>query len=185
MQFHKFARFDPAAPRLSAEAYRPRLKHLFRIPVWFPDRAGKPNAIVIPGYKNLYEFSKARPRLIQETAGAWLPTYFRVGNWRMIGPFPRWGQRLASENLMEALDNGVIQAVYIARFPHLNHCLVVYDYTLERNGNVRFRVYDPNYPAESAWLRYHADTRSFELQKRFYFNAGLVNVMRVYISPLH
>jgi hypothetical protein len=185
IQFYRFAQFDPKAPRLSPEDYRPLLKHLFRIPVWFPDRAGKPHAIVIPGYRNVYEFSKSHARLIQETGGAWLPTYFRVGNWRMIGPFPRWGQHLASERLLAGLDCGELQAVYVARFPHLNHCLVIYDYLLEPGGNIQFLVYDPNYPRETAWLRYHARSRTFELQKRFYFNAGLVNVMRVYISPLH
>ncbi len=67
----------------------------------------------------------------------------------------------------------------------MNHVVVAYDATPEPGGNVRFKVYDPNYPSRASWLLYRADQRSFEFEKRWYFPGGRVNVMRVFLSPFH
>jgi len=182
LQFAKFARFAPELPKVSDDEYRRRLRHLFRISIWYPAR---PGGIVIPGYRNLYEFSSAKRAILEKTIGSWQATYFRVGNWRMSFPFPRCGQALAARRLIAALDEGKLQAVYLARNLKMNHCVLLYDYTLKPGGDVEFTIYDPNYAGQSAWLRYHAQTRTFELQKRFFFNRGTVNLMRVYISPVH
>ncbi len=182
LQFSRFVRFAPKLPKVSDAEYERRVRQLFGIPPWFP---AKPHGIVIPGYRDLYEFSLAQKPMLEETIGSWLMTYFRPGNWRLMMPFPRAGQALAMRRLTAKLDQGQLQAVYLARFPHMNHCVTLYDYTRKPNGDVVFQLYDPNYPGEPAWLRYHADTRAFELEKRWYFNTGRVNLMRVYISPLH
>ncbi len=182
MQFAQFARFDPAAPPLPQEEYRRRLKKLFRIPVWF---SGNREKLVFPGYADLHAFSAAHKGLIEEEIGHWIWSYFRVGNYRMVFPFPRSGQALAARRLVLALDRGELQAVYLARFPHMNHCVVLYDYKPQAGGDIKFLLYDPNYPAQPSWMLYHARGRYFELEKRWYFNAGRVNLMRVYLSPFH
>ena len=181
MQFDRFARFAPNLPKVSDDEYRRLLRKLSRIPVWAVERP----RLVFPGYRNLYEFTLARSELVQHEIGAWWPTYFRIGNWRMGMPFPRSGQALAARRLSEELDAGRLQAIYVARSLRLNHCLILYGVTRRPGGDLEFQACDPNYAGESAWLRYHAATRTFELQKRFYFNLGTVNVMRVYLSPLH
>ena len=123
LQFHKFARFAPDEPRLSDAEYRARLEHLFRLPVWMPNHV----SVIIPGYADLNEFSRGREHLLKETMGNWFPTYLRVGNWRMVGPFPRFGQANAGAQIIRGLDRGKLQAVYLTRFPKMNHCVILFD----------------------------------------------------------
>ncbi len=182
LQFHQFARFDPHQPRLSREEYRRRIKEICRIPVW---AGGPKEKIVIPGYPDLHDFSVAYEGLLKENLGNWLPSYFRVGNWRMVMGHLRAGQAAAAQWLADSIDHGQLRAIYLARFPHMNHVVVVYSVHREAGGNLSFLVYDPNYPNEPSWVFYRASERSFEFEPRWYFPGGRVNVMRVYISPLH
>lgn len=184
MQFHQFARFDPAKSRIRPEEYRNLVKEICRIPVWhasFPPE----RAILIPGYGNLHDFSKAHEHMLKEVLGNWFPSYIRPGNWRMALPFPRFGQEWAAGNLTRALDKGKLQAVYLARSLHMNHCVVLYDYHRQKNGDLTFDLYDPNYPGEKGTLFYHATERSFDFPKRWFWTGGRVNLMRVYITPWH
>jgi hypothetical protein len=184
MQFHKFARFAPEQPRVSPDEYRRLTRHISRIPVWFPARAEK-ERVLIPGYKNLNEFSRGYEHMFKEVLGNWFPTYLRVGNWRMVGPFPRSGQEFAARKLVDELDHGKIQAVYITRFPKMNHCIVLFDHHTLANGDLRFDCYDPNYPNQLGSLLYHPRTRTFDFPKRWFWTGGTVNLMRVYLSPIH
>jgi hypothetical protein len=97
----------------------------------------------------------------------------------------RAGQAAAARWLCDSLDHGRPRAVYIARFPSMNHVVIPYSLDREPGGNVTFHVYDPNYPNEPSWLFYRASERSFEFEKRWYFPGGRVNLMRVFISPFH
>lgn len=182
LQFHQFARFAPKQPRLSREEYRRRIKQICRIPVW---SSGPKEKIVIPGYANLHEFSVAYEGLLKDNLGNWLPSYLRLGNWRMCMGHLRVGQAAAARWLAESIDRGQLRAIYLARFPHMNHVVVVYAVRREAQGNMSFTVYDPNYPNQSSWVFYRASERSFEYEPRWYFPGGRVNVMRVFISPLH
>ena len=182
LQFAHFARFAPEQPQVSDEEYRRRLRQLFRIPAREVARS-ESERIVIPGYRNVFEFTKARRAVVETTIGAWQPTYLRIGNWRMAMPFPRFGQAMAARRFTEALDRGNLQAAYLAHGWHMNHCVLLYDYTPEPGRDIRFSIYDPNDCGNLVWLRWHANTRTFELQKRYFFNEGRVNAMRVYNSP--
>lgn len=182
IQFRQFARFEPRQPKLTREEYRRRIRQLCRIPVWCP---GPREPIVFPGYADLHSFSIAYEGLLKETLGKWWPTYLRVGNWRMATGHLRAGQAAASRWLTASMEQGKLRALYLARFPHMNHVVVAYAAHPLPNGDVRYDVYDPNYPNEPTRLLYRADERSFEFEKRWYFPGGRVNVMRLYISPLH
>lgn len=182
LQFHQFARFAPEQPRLSREEYRRRIRQLCRIPVW---SSGPRQPIVFPGYADLHAFSIAYEGLLKENLGNWLPTYLRVGNWRMGMPHFRDGQAAAARWLVASLKEGRLRAVYLARFYRMNHVVVVYAVQPRPNGDLRFFVYDPNYPNEPSWIDYIASEKSFSFQKRWYFPGGRVNLMRVFISPLH
>lgn len=184
MQFHQFARFEPRSPRVGREEYREIIRRVSRVPVWAGDRSPA-RRIVVPGYADLRDFSLAYEGLMKEELGNWLPTYFRVGNWRLMMPFPREGQTAAALRMAQAIDRGELQAVYISRFPKMNHCVVLFGYRVSREGDVIFDAYDPNYPQEKAWVRYDAAARSFDFMKRWYFPGGRVNLFRVYLSPLH
>ncbi len=182
LQFRQFARFEPKQARLSRDEYRRRIKQLCRIPVW---SGGPREKIVFPGYANLHDFSRAYEGLLKEHLGNWWPTYWRVGNWRMAMGHPRIGQAAGARWLAESLERGQARAVYLARFPKMNHVVVPYAVRREAEGNISFLVYDPNYPSQPSWLFYRASTRSFEFEPRWYFPGGQVNMMRIYLSPFH
>lgn len=184
LQFHKFARFAPAQARLAEPEYARLIRRVSRIPVWFSTRQTS-GRIVIPGYANLRDFSRGREHQLKENLGLWFPTYLRVGNWRMIMPFPREGQALAARRLVASLDGGKLEAVYITRFPKMNHCLILFEHHRMKNGDLRFDACDPNYPNEIGTLTYLAHEQSFDFPKRWFWTGGRVNLMRVYLSPLH
>jgi hypothetical protein len=182
LQFQQFVRFEPGQPKLSRDEYERRLRKLFRIPVW---SRGPREKIVIPGFADLHNFSLAYEGLLKETLGNWFPTYIRVGNYRMAMGHPRSGQAATARWLDESVAQGRLRAIYLSRFPKMNHVVIVYASEKRPNGDTRYTVYDPNYPNEPSWVDYKPAERSFEFQKRWYFPGGRVNVMRVYLSPFH
>lgn len=183
MQFWKFARFEPSAPKLSPEEYRRRLKQLFRIPVWFSARADK-SRIVFQGYADLWSFSHSQQRLVQEEIGAWLPTYLRVGNWRMPCPLNRVFQRPIARAVERAVEREP-QAIFLTKFPSMNHAVLAYAAKRQTDGTTRYTVYDPNYPGQSARLDFLPKRNLFEFEKRFYWPGGVVRAFRIYLSPIH
>ncbi len=184
MQFYQFARFAPELAKVSTEEYRERIRHLFRIPVWWSPRS-KGERVVIPGFADLRSFSTRYEHLIKKNIGEWVPTYLRFGNWRIVHPTPRGGQRQLARWLCEKIDKGKLRAVYLYRLPWMNHVVVVHNYERLPNGDTKFNVYDPNYQDSDSTLLYRADERSFDFPKRWYWTGGRVNAMRVYISPFH
>jgi len=182
LQFHQFARFAPELPKVSREEYRRLVLAIGRIPVW---SRGPRERIVIPGFRDLHSFSVAYEGLLKENLGNWVASYFRVGNFRMAMGHPRAGQAAVARWLDESLAAGRLPALYLSRFPHMNHAVIVYRMRHEPGGDIAFTVYDPNYPAEPTTLRYVATRRSFDFARRWYFPGGEVNAMRIYVSPLH
>lgn len=183
LQFWQFAEFAPKKPKLSRDEYHRLIRKLCRIPVW---SKGPRERLVFPGFADLHSFSAAYEGLLKEDLGNWLPSYLRVGNWRMTMGHLRAGQASAADWLLKSVrDEHRLRAIYIARFPWMNHVVIVYGAKPLPGGDIRFTVYDPNYPSEPGWIDYHAKERSFDFQKRWYFPGGRVNVMRVFISPFH
>ena len=183
MQFWKFAQFDPASPKLSADEYRLRLRRLFRVPVWFNARVAE-KRIAFPGYADLWSFSKGQQRVVQEEIGAWLPTYLRVGNWRMASPKTRLFQGATARALNRRLPADP-QAIFLAKFPSMNHAVLAYAVEPLADGRTRYRVYDPNYPGKPARLEYLPKRALFDFEERFYWPGGVVRAFRIYLSPIH
>jgi hypothetical protein len=184
IQFHKFVRFEPRAPKLSEDDYRALIRHISRIPTWWPTFSNE-RKIVIPGYNGLRDFSAARQYLFQREIGWWFITYLRIGNWRMIYPSLVPFRGIAARQITERIDHGELQAVYLSIFPRMNHTVVIYDYSRQQDGSIVFNCYDPNYHNTSNWLCYDATARKFIYQKRWFFPGGPVKLMRIYISPIH
>ena len=182
LQFRQFARFEPDQPKLTRAAYHQRVRQLCRIPVWWP---APREPIVFPGFADLRSFSIAYEGLLKEDLGNWLPCYLRVGNWRMAMGHLRAGQAAAGRWLTQSMAERKLRAVYLARFPHMNHVVIVYAAHPRPDGDVLFDLYDPNYPQDPAWMIYRPAQRSFDFEPRWYFPGGRVNVMRIFISPLH
>jgi hypothetical protein len=183
LQFWKFARFDLAAPKADAETYRRKLRQLFRIQVWFSSRPAS-DRVVFPGYADLWSFSRANQHLVQEEIGEWLPTYLRVGNWRMPCPFTRLFQGVTARATARAMADEP-QALFLAKFPSMNHAVLAYSVAQEASGKIHYRVYDPNYPGQAARLTYLPEQNLFDFESRFYWPGGLVRAFRIYLSPIH
>jgi hypothetical protein len=180
LQFHRFAEFRPDLPALTEDEYRSRVRELVRIPAW---SRGPANKIQFPGYSDLYSFSAAHSLMLQKNLGIWWPSYWRIGNWRIVFPVPRSGQEHLAHWLQSRLDTGNIVAVYITRMKPINHCLVAYRYVKQPNGDLLFFVYDVNQPAKEVHLRYQTADRSFYYDRTPYYQGGLVSAMKLYVSP--
>jgi hypothetical protein len=181
LQFQRFAEFRPDLPALTEDEYRLRVQELIRIPVW---SHGPANKIQFPGYSDLHSFSGAHALMLQKNLGIWWPSYWRVGNWRIVFPVPRSGQERLAHWLQNRLDTGNVEAIYITRMKPINHCLVTYAYVKQPNGDLLFFVYDVNQPGKEVHLRYQAANRSFYYDRTPYYPGGLVSVMKLYMSPL-
>lgn len=181
MQFWKFARFEPRQPRLSEDEYRARLRALFRIPPWVERK----ERIVFSGYADLWTFSQKHEKTIRDNLGNWVLTYLRVGNWRMISPIIRARQRAYAENLFATVSNGEVRAMYLAKFPHMNHVVLVYHAERLPGGRMRFRVYDANYAGKPARLDYVPIHNLFDFERRFYWPGGELRAFPVYDMPQH
>jgi hypothetical protein len=180
LQFERFAEFRPDLAKLTEDEYRSRVQDLGRIPAW---SKGPANKIQFPGYPDLYHFSAAHPLMLQKALGIWWPSYWRIGNWRIVFPVPRSGQERVALWLQKHLDAGNIKAIYITRMKPINHCLVAYKYVKQSNGDLLFFVYDVNQPAKEVHVRYQASNRSFYYDRTPYYPGGLVSVMKMYVSP--
>ncbi len=180
IQFHRFVKFDPSAPKVSEGEYMARVRRISRIPVWMPQWGTK---VVIPGYSDLRGFSKDYARPLEKVLGNWWPSYFRVGNWRMALPFPRALQQHLARKVMKKIDRGDIQAVFLTRFRPINHCVIAFDYKRVGQGNIDFLVYDPNNSKSPAILEFDHRTSSFNFGRTSYFNGGRVNAFAAYVAP--
>jgi hypothetical protein len=181
MQSHKFAEYRPDLPKATDAQYRALILKLSRIPVWSHAPAQK---VTIPGYPDLRSFSADHPLLFQNNLGRWWPPFWRLGNWRMVLPVPRAGQQRLAAWFRRRLDSGRIQPVYLTRFRPMNHCLIIYRYTTQPNGDVDFSAYDCNQPHARPALHYRAADRSFYWPRSWYWSGGLVTALKLYVSPL-
>jgi hypothetical protein len=191
LQFHKFARFDREGVPLDDRALAERIRAVTRQLAWqtaFPaDRR-----IVFPGYASLRAMSIARGRVLQDNIGLGWPTYFRLGNFRMVHEHSRRYQEQTHANLNATLARGELFVVYLSTFPSLtiNHAVLVY---ARRPASARaagikriesYAVYDPNHskaPRELTWL---PSKGAFAYQKDWDFVGGFARVYQVYGKPL-
>jgi hypothetical protein len=181
LQFFQFTEFRPDLPKVSESDYQKIVRRVSRISAW---SAGPRAKVLIPGYKDLRSFSLGQTLVLQKNLGLWWPSYWRIGNWRIVFPVPRSGQERMGKWLRNELDHERIRDVYITRFKPINHCLVAYHYTPEQNGDIVFDVYDANQPGKLVHLTYRPSDRSFYFDKTWYYRGGLVSVLPLYVSPL-
>lgn len=178
-QFHAHARFDPGAPRLVEPGYRRLVREVVSRN---PRRASAVEGrVVIPGYSNLREFSKAWAGLCRaELGGAW-QSYFQRGHWRMILPFTRGTRRREAQRLLTSVRTHLAPVIHVFTFPALtiNHALVAFG-AFEEEARLRFATYDPNSPEEVVELFFDRRTARFHLPATAYFIGGAVEAYEVY-----
>ncbi len=181
VQFYKFAEFRPDLPKVSEPEYGAIVQRISAIPAW---SSGPKTKIIVPGFKDLHSFSLGETLVIQKNLGLWWPSYWRIGNWRIVFPVPRFTQERMANWLRNEIGRRRIQTVYITRMKPINHCLVAYYFTEQPDGDIVFDVYDVNQPGKLVHLTYRKSDRSFYFDKTWYFRGGLVSAMRLYANPL-
>ncbi|HXG47431.1 MAG TPA: hypothetical protein VNO52_07400 [Methylomirabilota bacterium] len=178
-QFYTHARFEPGRPPLGQEGYRRLVRRVCSTSL---RRDAPPEqAILIPGYSNLFAFSREHEALLKaECGGAW-QSYCQRGHWRMVFPLSRAHQERMSRQLATQVAAGRVAVVHVVRFPSLsiNHALVCYaaQQTPER---IVFLTYDPNIATRPTELVYDRTERRFQLAPNHYFAGGRVDVYQVH-----
>jgi hypothetical protein len=178
-QFFENARFDPAAPLADDDTYRGLIKAV----VASSPRHPLPPAeqIIIPGYSNLFTFSRARGNLLkQECGGAW-QSYFQRGHWRMIFALTRSHQEAMARQFARGLDSGHVPVVHVVRFPSLsiNHAMVLFDHK-DSADQIEFSAYDPNNPEHPVPITFNRQEKRFQLPTNKYFAGGRVDLYEIY-----
>ena len=184
-QFHRFARFDPAAPRLTAAEYTERVR---RVTARAPWRAALPpeQRIAIPGYGSLNEFSRAEERAIKAGLEGRLWSWIHWTNWRVVYPMLRAQQEGVARETVAELRAGRPVQWLITNLPiiELNHTVVVYAYRVDDPPVVEFMVYDPNDPTVPGIIRFDRSARRFWSTRVYNTTVGPIRAFRMYFSPL-
>ena len=56
---------------------------------------------------------------------------------------------------------------------------------IKTGETIHFDAYDPNYPNTLSWVEYDVRQQSFNFERRWFWPGGRINLMRVYLSPIH
>lgn len=184
-QFHRFARFDPAAPRLTAEEYAERVGQITARAPW---RAALPlgERIAIPGYASLHEFSRAEERAVKAGLAGRFLSWIHWTNWRVVYPMPGAHQEAVARETVAELQAGRAVQWLITNLPvlELNHTVVVYAYHADDRQLIDFLVYDVNDPAVPGIIRFDPDARRFSSTRLYNTSVGPIRAFRMYYSPL-
>lgn len=145
IQFHRFARFDPAAPRLVPAAYTALVRRVVALAPWkppLPDEA----RLVVPGFACLHDFTRAQEPAVKAGLGGRFWTWVHPTNWRMALPSPPGEQERTATEILDEVRAGRPVQLFITDFPRIkiNHSVLVYDYRVTSDQTVDFVVYDPN-----------------------------------------
>jgi len=180
-QFFDNAQFDPAARAVDEKEYRDLIDKVVKTN---PRRPLSPDRqIVIPGYSNLFSFSRAEEKLLKRECGRAWQSYFQRGHWRMIFPLSRSHQERMAQQLANRLKAGRLPLVHVVRFPSLriNHGMLFYDFK-ETNDAIDFTAYDPNDPLHPLPLRFDRSQKRFLMPRTNYFPGGRVDVYEIFYS---
>jgi hypothetical protein len=184
-QFQRFARFEPAAPRLTAEEYTERVGQITaRAPWRAPLPAGE--RIVIPGYKTLNEFSRAEERAVKKGLTGRFLSWIHWTNWRVAFPMLGGQQEGVARETIAELQSGRPVQWLITNLPtiQLNHTVVVYAYHAYEEQLIDFIVYDPNDPGVPGTIRFDARAQRFWSTRVYNTRVGPIRAFRMYFSPL-
>jgi hypothetical protein len=183
-QFFAFARFEPAAPRLTADAYVERVQAIAARAPWEgplpPD-----DRVVIPGYASLREFSRAQEAAVKAGLGGRFWTLVHWTNWRVTFPVTGGHQAGVAQETIRELDAGRLVQLLVTNWPkpELNHTVVAYAYEAGAGG-VDFSVWDPNDPAGSGLLHFDRAERRFWATRIYDTEPGVIRAFRMYYSWL-
>ncbi len=184
-QFYKFARFDPKLRAPTDEELALRVRQITRQPPWHPALSAG-DRVVIPGYSNLRQLSRARTRVLQNNIGLGWPTYARIGNMRMVLVRGRGYQEKEHAILNQMLSRDEMFVAFLSDFPvlHINHSVLVFQRKSHTAEQDSYLCYDPNHPDGPRELTWLTDKREFHFEKDPEFPGGCARIYQVYGKPL-
>lgn len=181
-QFFLAARFDPQAPRVDGAEYARRVRAIVGRAPWRPPLPPD-NRVVIPGYANLREFSRAEEAAVKEGLGPRFWTLVHWSNWRITFPVSAEHQAGVARAAVEDLREGRLVQLLVTNWPkpELNHTVVAYEYR-EHAGVIEFVVWDPNDPAGPGTLRFEPEPGHFLASRLYDTEPGPIRAFRMYYS---
>jgi hypothetical protein len=186
-QFFRHALFDPREPALDPAGYA---RIVAVITSFDPrDDEGRDAAtlpkVVIPGYANLRDFSRAHEDVVKEELGGAWRSYLQRGNWRMVLPVSDAAQHATATQLVAMLRDGRPPIVHVYQSNlGINHAVMIFaaDQTEEE---IVFQAYDPNDETKPLEIHFERETSRFHYPRTHYFEGGVVKLYAVYEGWLY
>jgi hypothetical protein len=182
-QFHAFARFDPALPRLTAGGYRERVREVVARAPWQPP-VPPDDRVVIPGYRNLHDFSRDQEQAVKDGLGGRFWTWVHWTNWRVTLPVSGDHQEQVAGEIVDGIAAGRLVQLLVTNWPvpELNHAVVAYEYRAAPAG-IEFSVYDPNDPGSPWVISFDRERQRFWATRMYAVRPGTIRAFRMYYSP--
>jgi hypothetical protein len=185
VQFQRFARFEPDAPRLAPAEYTALVRRVTRRPVWW---APLPPArrLVVPGFASLHALTRELEAEVKAGLHGRLWTLVHWSNWRIVFPHPHGQQERVAAEAVAELQAGRPVQLLITDFPRikLHHSVLAYDYVVRGPGLVDFAVFDPNDPSRPGTVRFDPQVRRFRPAPLCGVGVAHFRAFRQYCSPL-
>jgi hypothetical protein len=185
VQFQRFARFEPGAPRLAAAEYTALVQRITRRAPW---RAPLPMAerIVVPGFGSLHELTREAEAAVKAGLPRRFWTLVHWTNWRIIFPLPRAQQERVAAEIIAEIQAGRPAQLLITDFPRIrcNHSVLAFDFRASDPDAVDFSVYDPNDPTVPGVIRFDRRERRYRPAPLCGVDVPYLRAFRMYCSPL-
>jgi hypothetical protein len=183
-QFFRFVRFEPAAPPVPPEEYTRLTREVLAVTPW---AAPVPDAqrVVIPGYPDLFAFSRAQEAAIKTAFGSSLLSMVQPRTWRVAVALSPEHQEGVARELAAEVAAGRPAPLMITNFPDpdlLNHAVLVYA-SRRHAGVMEFLAYDPNDAGHPLSVHFDAASRGFWVGPLTYSPPGRIRAFRLYTSP--
>jgi len=184
VQFQRFARFEPAAPRLTAAAYTALVRRVTRRAPWRPPLPVA-ERIVIPGFESLHELTREAEAAVKAGLPRRLWTILHWTNWRIIFPLPSAQQERVAAEMVAELQAGRPVQLLVSDFPRIrfNHSVLAFDFKVSAPDSIDFSVYDPNDPTVPGVIRFDRQVRRYRPAPLCGVNVPHFRSFRMYYSP--
>jgi hypothetical protein len=183
-QFFVNARFDGQAPRVDHDEYVRRVRAVVARAAW-QEPLPPDERIVIPGYANLREFSRAEEAAVKEGMGSRFWTMVHWTNWRVTFWVTRGHQSQVARETVEELAAGRLVQLLVTNWPkpELNHTVVAYGFS-DTPAGVEFSVWDPNDPETPGTVVFERASQRFWARRLYDTEPGPIRAFRMYYSWL-
>ena len=184
VQFQRFARFDPDAPRLTDAQYTALVQRVTRLAPW---RRPLPSAerIVVPGFESLHELTREAEAAVKAGLPRRLWTILHWTNWRIIFPLPRAQQERVAAEIVAELQAGRPVQLLVSDFPRIrfNHSVLAFDFKVSDPDSIDISVYDPNDPTVPGVMRFDRRARRYRPAPLCGVSVPHFRAFRMYYSP--